>query len=154
MKGAAGVVQTLNDVLVSELTAINQYFLAGKIARHRGYARLGERLNAESIEEMKHASRLIDRILYLEGLPNVQKLEKVRIGGSLVEQLRFDCELERKSVARLNEGVTQARKAGDAGTAELFEDLLVGAERHVEWLETQLALVRDLGEQYWLAQQL
>jgi bacterioferritin len=154
MKGDAGVIQTLNDILVSELTAINQYFLAGKIARHRGYHRLAERLNAESLEEMKHASRLIDRILYLEGLPNLQKLEKVRIAGSVVEQLQVDCNLERKSVERLNSGARQAREKRDAGTADLLEELVGGAERHVEWLEAQLGLVEELGEKNYLAQQL
>jgi bacterioferritin len=154
MKGDAGVVQTLNDILASELTAINQYFLAGKIAHHRGYHRLAERLNKESLEEMKHASRLIDRILYLEGLPNLQKLEKIRIGGSVTEQLKLDCEVERKSVEQLNQGVRQARDKRDAGTADLLEELLEGAERHVEWLEAQVGLVKELGEQNYLARQL
>jgi bacterioferritin len=154
MKGDGGVVQTLNDILVSELTAINQYFLAGKIAHHRGYHRLAERLNKESLEEMKHASRLIDRILYLEGLPNLQKLGKVRIAGSVVEQLKVDYDAERKSVEQLNQGARQAREKRDAGTADLLEELLESAERHVEWLEAQVGLVRELGEKNYLAQQL
>lgn len=154
MKGDAGVIQTLNEVLVSELTAINQYFLAGKIARHRGYRRLAERLDAESLEEMKHASRLIDRILHLGGLPNVQKLDKVRIAGSVTDQLGVDLDAEQKSVGRLNRGIRQARDRGDAGTADLLEELLAGAERHVDWLETQVSLVKDLGEKNFLAQQL
>jgi bacterioferritin len=143
----------LNEVLVGELTAVNQYFLAAKLAAHRGLERLGERLYKESLEEMKHAERLIERILFLGGLPNVQKLDKVQIAESAVEQLQADVGIERQTVTRLNAGVALARTQGDNGTAELLEDLLTSAERHVEWLEAQLDLVKQLGDAHYLAQQ-
>lgn len=153
MKGNEQVVKMLNEVLVSELTAINQYFLAAKIAGHRGYERLGSKLYEEALDEMRHAEKLVERILYLDALPNLQKLEKVRIGESVVEQLRADLELERQSVARLNAGVELARGRTDNGTAEVLESLLVSAEHHVEWLEAQLDQVKQLGDALYLAQQ-
>jgi bacterioferritin len=154
MKGNLKVVQALNEILVGELTAINQYFLAAKICRHNGYRRLHERLHKESVEEMKHAEKLIERILYLEGLPNLQKLEKIRIAESVPAQLRFDLESERRTVERLNSGVKLARDAGDNGTSDLLEELLGSAETHVEWLEAQVALLGQLGDDHYLAQQI
>jgi bacterioferritin len=154
VKGRPEIVQTLNAILVGELTAINQYFLGAKISARMGYAALAHKLQDESIEEMKHAEKLIDRILFLEGLPNVQKLEKVRIGETVPEQLKADLELERQSVGRLNAGVQLARKHGDNGTAELLERMVLGAEAHVDWLETQLSLIRELGDAAYLAQQI
>src|SRR5690349_6806998 len=121
MKGNAQVVQMLNEVLVGELTAVNQYFLAAKIAGHGGYEHLADKIYKESLGEMKHAEKLIERILYLEGLPNVQKLEKVKIAESVVEQLSADLDVERRSVERLNAGVRLAREHGDNGTADLLE---------------------------------
>lgn len=153
MKGHAKVVQMLNEVLVGEVTAVNQYFLGAKIARHKGYERLHERLYRESIEEMKHAERLVERVLYLDGLPNLQKLDKIRVAESVPEQLRVDLQTEKASVTRLNAGVELAREHDDNGTAELLEDLLVKAESHVEWLEAQVALLRELGDAHYLAQQ-
>jgi bacterioferritin len=144
----------LNEVLVGELTAINQYFLAAKITAHRGYSHLGEKLYKESLGEMKHAEKLIDRILFLDGLPNVQKLEKVKIAETVIEQLAADLDVERRTVARLNAGIELARKHADNGSAELLEELLGGAERHVNWLETQLDLAKKLGEPHYLAQQI
>jgi bacterioferritin len=144
----------LNEVLVGELTAVNQYFLAAKMAAHHGLERLGERLHKESIEEMKHAEKLIERILFLEGLPNLQKVDKILVAESPIEQLRADLGVERKTVARLNAGTTLARTQGDNGTADLLEDLLGSAERHVDWLEAQLDLVKRLGDAHYLAQQL
>jgi bacterioferritin len=143
----------LNEVLVGELTAVNQYFLAAKIAAQRGYERLGHKLREEALEEMRHAERLIDRVLLLEGLPNVQKLEKVKIGENVIEQLRADLEVERKGAERLNGGIKLARDRGDNGSAELLEDLLKGAEDHIDWLESQLELVKQLGDAHYLAQQ-
>lgn len=154
MKGHAQIVQALNDILVSEITSVNQYFLAAKIADHQGYERLGHRVYRESLAEMKHAEKLIERILYLDGLPNLQKLDKVRLAGSPVEQLRADLDGERRTVAHLNKAIDLARKHGDNGTADLLEELLEGAEHHVEWLETQLELVKQLGEEPYLAQQI
>ena len=154
MKGAGPVVEFLNEVLVGELTAVNQYFLGAKMCRHRGYARLHDRLYKESIDEMKHVERLVERVLFLEGLPNLQKLDKIQVGQSVPEQLRADLSLERRSVERLNAGIGVAREARDNGTADLLEDLLEAAETHVEWLESQIALVAELGEAQYLAQQI
>jgi bacterioferritin len=153
-RGSARILQLLNEILVAELTAVNQYFLGARMCRHRGYARLHDRLRHESIEEMKHAERLIDRILYLEGLPNLQKLDKLHVADSPIEQLRMDAALERAAVARLNHGIEAARGAGDNGTAELLEDLLAAAEAHADWLGIQLDLVSQLGDAHYLAQQI
>jgi bacterioferritin len=154
MKGNAQVVQMLNDVLVGELTAINQYFLAAKVAGHRGYERLAHKVHKESLDEMRHAEKLIDRILFLEGLPNLQKLEKVKIAESVVEQLKADLDNEQKSVDRLNAGIKLSRDHGDQGSADLLEELLDASEKHLEWLETQVGLVKSLGDTHYLAQQL
>jgi bacterioferritin len=154
MKGNAQVVQMLNEVLVSELTTVNQYFLGAKIAAHQGYGRLAHQLYRESVGEMKHAEKLIERILFLEALPNVQKLAKVRIAGSVVEQLRVDLETERQTVVQLNGGIDLARQQADHGTAELLEDLLEDAEAHVDWLEAQSELLKQVGDAHYLAQQI
>jgi bacterioferritin len=154
MKGNSAVVQMLNQVLVGELTAANQYFLGAKLCRHHGYERLHDRLREESIEEMKHAEKLVERILFLEGLPNLQKLEKLNVATSVPDQLRADLDTERRSVVRLNDGVRVAREAGDHGTAELLEALVCAAEVHVEWLEAQVALLEQLGDAHYLAQQI
>jgi len=154
MRGNSRIVDMLNDILTGELTAVNQYFLGAKIARHRGYEHLAHKIYDEALGEMKHAERLMERILYLDGLPNVQKLEKVRVGEGVVEQLRLDLDTEKQSVQRLNAGIELARKHADNGTAELLEDLLGSAEGHVDWLQTQVTLVKDLGDTQYLAQQL
>lgn len=154
MKGNAKVVQALNDILVGELTAINQYFLGAKIAGHHGYERLSHKIHKESLDEMRHAEKLIDRILFLEGLPNLQKLDKVTIAESTIEQLRADLDSEAHSVERLNSGIKLSRDAGDHGSADLLEELLEASERHLEWLETQVSLVKQLGDTHYLAQQL
>ena len=154
MKGRAPIVAKLNEILVGELTAINQYFLGAKVCARHGYERLAQKLHDESIDEMKHAEELIERILFLEGLPNVQKLDKVRIGETVPEQLKADLDLERRSVERLNTVVTFARQQGDNGTAELLERMVLAGEGHVDWLETQLALIDQLGDTAYLAQQI
>jgi bacterioferritin len=153
-QGSPRIADLLNDILVGELTAVNQYFLGARMCRHRGYARLHDRLRHESIEEMKHAERLIDRILYLGGLPNLQKLDKLHIADSPIEQLRMDASLERAAAARLNRAVEVARGAGDNGSAELLEELLAAAEVHADWLGIQLDLVAQLGDAHYLAQQI
>ena len=154
MKGNPQVVQMLNDVLIGELTAVNQYFLGAKIAGPRGYERLAHKVHKESLDEMRHAEKLIDRILFLEGLPNLQKLEKVKIAESVIEQLRADLESEARSVERLNAGIKLSREAGDHGSADLLEELLESSEKHLDWLETQVGLVKGLGDTHYLAQQL
>lgn len=154
MKSGQPIIDLLNRLLVSELTAINQYFLAAKICQDKGLHRLGHHLRKESIGEMKHAEALIERILYLGGLPNLQKLDKIHVAENVPDQLRADLELERGTVRSLNEGVKTARAAGDAGTATLLEELLEGAEDHVHWLEAQIGLVESLGVAQYLAEQM
>ena len=154
MKGDARIVDLLNEVLTNELTAINQYFLHARICENWGYERLWKKVREESIEEMRHADRLIERILYLEGLPNLQRLEKVNVGETVPEQLRLDLDLEKKAIPVLNRGIEQCRKLGDNGTADLLEDLLEDEEEHANWLEAQLELVNQVGEQNYLSEQI
>jgi bacterioferritin len=154
MKGKPEIIDALNDVLTGELTAINQYFLHARMCEAWGYKRLWEHIRAESIDEMKHADKLITRILFLEGLPNVQRLAKVNVGQTVPEQLKVDLELERAALPKLNNAIELARSLGDNGTRELFEEILVSEEEHVDWLEAQLHLIQELGEAHYLAQQI
>jgi bacterioferritin len=154
MKGNAAVVDLLNEVLTNELTAISQYFLHARMCENWGYERLWKKVRAESIDEMKHADKVIERILYLEGSPNVQRLGKVSIGETVEEQLTLDLQLERHAIPVLNKGIEQCRQVGDNGTAELLEDILEDEEEHANWLEAQLSLVQQVGTQNYLAQQL
>jgi bacterioferritin len=154
MKGHDDVIELLNDVLTAELTAINQYFVDAKMFQNWGYQRLGKRFRDESIDEMHDADKLIERILYLDGLPNLQRLGTVRVGETPVEKLQLALELEREAVGRLNPGIAKCVELGDNGSRELLEDILVGEESHADWLEAQLELVRQLGEAHYLAQQI
>ena len=154
MKGSKRVVDALNDVLASELVGINQYFLHAKMCRNWGFERIADVDYKESIDEMKHASELVERILFLEGLPNLQKLGKIRVGESVPEQLRFDLDLELEAVARLNKAIALCVAEGDNTSRDLLEDMLEGEERHVDWLETQLSLLRKLGDKAYLSEQL
>lgn len=154
MKGDPKVIALLNEVLTAELTAISQYFLHAELCEHWGYARLHKRVRKESIEEMKHAEKVIHRILYLDGLPNLQRLSKISVGQTVPEQLKVDLELELDAVQRLNAAIEQARQAGDNGTCELLEAILREEEEHLDWAETQLEAIRQVGEQNYLAQQL
>jgi len=154
MKAPQSIIDLLNKLLVGELTAINQYFLGAKICQNQGLSRLAHHLRKESIDEMKHAEALIERILFLEGLPNLQKLDKITVAANIPDQLRADLKLEMHTVETLNGGVKTARQAGDAGTATLLEDLLRAAEEHVDWLEAQVGLIDSLGAQRYLAEQL
>lgn len=154
MQGRPEIIELLNDVLTAELTAINQYFGHAKMQSNWGYRRLAEHAREESIDEMRHADEVIERILYLEGMPNLQRLGPVRLGEDPVEQLRLDLDLERDALERFNNGITLAASVADNGTRELLEDMLTSEEKHVDWLETQLGLVEKLGEQLYLAEQL
>ena len=154
MKRPQPVIDLLNQLLVGELTAINQYFLAAKIYRQRGLSRLAHHLRKESLDEMKHAEALVERILFLGGLPNLQKLEKIQIADNVPDQMRADLTLERRAVEKLNDGAKVTRQAGDNGTATLLEGLLKAAEDHVDWLEAQVGLIDSLGAENYLAQQL
>jgi bacterioferritin len=154
MKGHDDIIAVLNDVLTAELTAINQYFIHARMCENWGYERLWKKLREESIGEMKDADRLIERILYLEGVPNVQKLNKVNVGQTVPEQLRLDLEIEKAAIKRLNTGIETCRGLGDNGTRELLEEILVGEEAHANWIEAQLTLIAQVGESNYLAQQI
>src|SRR3569623_538751 len=154
MKGNDQILGLLNDLLTNELTAINQYFVHAKMCENWGYARLAHKIREESIDEMKHADMIISRILFLEGVPNLQKLNKLRVGETPREQLESDLQLVYAAIAFLNQGVAACREAGDNATKDLFERILVSEEGHTDWLETQLELMRQIGEQNYLAQQL
>ena len=154
MKGNEDVIEVLNDVLAAELTGINQYFIHAEMCENWRYMRLAKHAREESIEEMKHAERVIERILYLEGVPNLQRLGSVLVGETVPEQHRLDLDLERAAIDRYNRGVALTRDKGDNGTAELLEDLLVGEEEHADWLEAQLNLIEQVGVENYLAQQI
>jgi bacterioferritin len=154
MKGHDDVITVLNDVLTAELTAINQYFIHARMCENWGYQRLWKKLREESIGEMKDADHLIERILYLEGVPNVQKLNKVSVGQTVPEQFRLDLDLEKAAIKRLNTGIETCRKLGDNGSRELLEDILEGEEAHANWIEAQLTLIAQVGESNYLAQQI
>ncbi len=154
MQGDAEIIEVLNEVLTAELTAVNQYFLHGKLCANWGYDRLAEHSRHESIDEMKHAERVTDRIIYLEGFPNYQRYFPLRIGETVPEQFEADRALEVEAIDRLNRGIELAVAKSDNGTRELFADILVGEEEHVDWLETQLETIRQIGLENYLAQQL
>lgn len=152
MKGDSRLIEALNEILTGELTGINQYFIHAKMCANWGYERLAEKIRAESIEEMKHADELIERILDLEGVPNMQRLEKVKVGEKVPEQFNLDLELEVVAVARLNKAIALAVEVADNTTRELLEDILVSENDHLVWLETQMETMRQVGEANYLAQ--
>ncbi|TMB12411.1 MAG: bacterioferritin [Deltaproteobacteria bacterium] len=154
MKGDKQVITLLNDVLTAELTAVNQYFLHARLCHHWGYERLYERVRKESIGEMKHADELIERILYLEGMPNVQRYGKVDVGQTVPEQFQLDLQVEYDAVKRLNEGIEACRTASDNGTRTLLERILHEEEAHVDWLETQQETIKQVGTESYLSEQL
>jgi bacterioferritin len=154
MQGDAEVIELLNEVLTAELTAINQYFVDAKMYANWGYDRLADKFRDESIDEMKDAEKLIERILYLDGIPNLQRLGPVRVGESPEEKLRLGLDLEREAIERLNRGIALAVDRGDNGSRELLAEILVGEEEHADWLETQLHAFGELGAPSYLAQQL
>ena len=154
MQGDAEIIEALNEVLTAELTAVNQYFLHGKLCANWGYNRLAEHSRHESIDEMKHAELVTDRIIYLDGFPNYQRYFPLRIGETVPEQFEADLALETEAIARLNRGIELAVAKSDNGTRELFADILVGEEEHADWLETQLETIRQIGLENYLAQQL
>ena len=154
MKGDAEVITHLNRILRNELTAINQYFLHARMFRNWGLKKLDEYEYHESVDEMKHADRLINRILFLEGLPNLQQLNKLLIGESLQECLRCDLDLEYQGLPLLREAIAYCESVNDYVTRELFEDILESEEEHVDWLETQLQLIDRIGLQNYQQSQM
>jgi bacterioferritin len=154
MKGSKKVIDALNDILTAELTGINQYFLHAKMCGNWGYGGLHDKTYQAAVGEMKHANTLIERILFLDGVPNVQRLEKVSIGERVAEQLKLDLALELEAIGRLNKTIALCSAAGDHGTRDLLEPILRSEEEHVEWLEAQLNLIKQVGEAQYLAQQI
>jgi bacterioferritin len=154
MKGNDEVLAALNDVLCAELTGINQYFIHAMMCGNWRYKRLAEHSRKESIEEMKHAQEVIEKILYLDGVPNMQKYMKINVGQNVPEQHQFDLDLEKGAVARLNAGIALCRDKADNGTRALFEKILIEEEEHVDWLESQLLQIQEMGLPNYLAQQI
>jgi bacterioferritin len=154
MQGDSEIIAALNDILTSELTAINQYFIHYKMLENWGYFRIAKKKREESIEEMKHADKVIERILYLDGIPNLQRLGSVRVGQDAVEMHQLDLEVEREAVVRLNKTIALCLDKRDGGTRELLEHLLVEEEESIDWLEAQLSIIKDIGRERYLAEQL
>ena len=154
MKGNDEVLRLLNELLTNELTAINQYIIHAKMCENWGYERLAAKVREESIDEMRHADLVISRILFLEGVPNLQRYHKLRVGETVKEQLEADLQVEYTAIQFLNQAIEVCRKTGDNATEDLMSKILVGEEQHTDWLETQLELIRQIGEQNYLAQQM
>ncbi len=154
MKGDAQVIDLLNEVLTGELTAINQYFLHSRMCKNWGYERLASKIYHESIDEMKHADRLIERILFLEGLPNVQRLLKVNVGQTVPEILKADYDVELQAIPLLRKAIKHCRDVADNTSEGLLFDILKAEEEHVDWLEAQFDLIKQVGESNYLAQQI
>ncbi len=154
MKGDAKVIATLNEVLKAELTAINQYFLHAEMCENWGYEKLAKHTRKESIEEMQHAERLMERILYLDGTPNMSDYFKINIGANVKEQLQNDLNVEYDAVKRLNRGVALCVQLGDNGSRDLLESILTDEEEHIDWLEAQLHAISEMGIENYLAQHL
>ena len=146
--------QVLQEVLSAELTAINQYFIHARMLRNWRYMRLADHTEKESIGEMKHAQEAMDRILYFDSIPNMQKYMKINVGKTVPEMMKLDLAVEHDAVKRLNRGIALATEKGDNGTRALFEKILVSEEEHIDWLEAQLQQIKDMGAENYLAQQI
>ncbi len=153
MQGNVEIIELLNDVLTAELTAINQYFIDAKMCDNWGYDKLASRFRSESIDEMKDAEVLIERILYLDGVPNLQRLGNVRVGEDVPEKLELALDVEKEAIQRLTAGIELCYDRSDHGSRDLLEHILEGEEEHADWLETQLDLIASLGVALYLAQQ-
>ncbi len=154
MKGNEKLLKTLNALLSEELTAINQYMVHSEMSANWGYEKLHKHFEKQAIDEMKHAEKLIGRILFLEGLPNLQRLGKINVGQTVKEMLELDYQIEKSSVQMCNDFIKKCLDANDGGSRELIEHILVDSEEHANWLEAQLDLIRQVGEQNYLAQQI
>jgi len=154
MKAKEGVIDFLNSVLTNELTAINQYFVHAEMCKQWGYERLYDKIRAESVGEMKHAEALIEHILYLEGVPNMQRLGTVSVGETVLEQLKVDLKLEQDSAKLLNEAIAHCVRVGDNTTRHKLEKILQDGEAHIDWIETQLETIKQVGLENYLSQQI
>jgi bacterioferritin len=154
MKGNPDVIKVLNEVLRKELTGINQYFIHAKMCKNWGYAVLGEHAWNESIDEMKHADQIVERILFLEGTPNVQAYDKIQVGSNVKQQLENDLGLEQAALTVLRPGIKTCLDAHDDATRELLEHIVVDEEHHIDWIETQFHQIKEVGYENYLAQQI
>jgi bacterioferritin len=154
VQGDPDVIAALNDVLTAELTAINQFFVHYRMCDNWGYKKVAEHKREESLEEMKDADQVIDRILYLEGVPNMQRLNPIRVGENVEEQHRLDLEMEKAHIRRLNDAIGLCRNKGDNGSRELLERILKGEEESADWLEAQLHIIGEIGRERYLAEQI
>lgn len=154
MRGDPEIIEALNGILTAELTAINQYFIHSRMCADWGYSKLAEKKQEESMDEMKDAKAIIDRILFLDGVPNVQRLNPVRVGEDPVEQHRLDHAMELEAVERYNQAIALCRERGDNGTRHLLEGILEDEEAAVDWLEGQLHVIEEIGKERYLAEQL
>ena len=154
MQGSDRIIEFLNEALTAELTAINQYFAHAKLCENWGWSKLAAKYREESIEEMRDAEKLMDRILLLDGMPNLQRLGTVRVGETPMEQFEVDKVLEEEAIERYRRGVQLALEEGDPGTRELLEHLVVGEESHLDWIETQLHVIGDIGIESYLQAQM
>lgn len=154
MKGNPDVIKVLNEVLRKELTGVNQYFIHAKMCKNWGYTVLGEHAWNESIDEMKHADKIVERILFLEGTPNVQAYDKIQVGSNVKQQLENDLGLEQAALTVLRPGIKTCLDAHDDATRELLEHIIVDEEHHVDWIETQFHQIKEVGYENYLAQQI
>jgi bacterioferritin len=154
MQVDARIIDVLNDILTSELTAINQYFIHSKMCENWGYKRLAKKKHDESLEEMRDANAVIERILYLDGVPNMQRLNPVKVGQDGVEQHQLDLDLELAAIKRLNSAIALCRDLGDNGTRTVLETILKGEEDSADWLQGQLHIIREIGKERYLAEQI
>ena len=154
MRGDPEVIEALNEVLTAELTAINQYFIHHKMCENWGYQRLAKKKREESIDEMKDADVIIERILYFDGIPNMQRLSPIRVGENPIEQHKLDLAVETEAIDRLNRCIALCREKGDNGSRELLESILDGEEESADWLEAQLHIVDEIGSERYLAEQI
>jgi len=154
VRGDTEIIEVLNEILTSELTAINQYFIHYKMCSNWGYERLAKKKREESIEEMKHADEVIERILYFDGVPNMQRLSHVSVGEDAIEQHKLDLALEIDAVERPNRAIALAGARGDNGTRDMLEHLLRNEEESIDWLEAQLHIVKEIGRENYLSEQL
>ncbi len=154
MQGNQGVIDALNDLLTLELTVVNQYFVHAKMCENWGYRRIADRFRKDAMDEMKDAEEIIERVLYFEGVPNVQRLDAVALGETVSEQLRLALDAERNAVQLITNALKAADAAGDEPTREFLAPHLLEEEAHIDWIETQLSLIEQVGEQNYLAAQI
>lgn len=154
MQGNPEIIELLNEVLTAELTAVNQYFIHAKMCDNWGYSRLAAHVRDESIDEMRHAETLIERVLFFDGVPNLQRLLPLNVGENVPEQFANDLQVEYAAIERLNRGIAACVAAGDNGTRVMLDEILTAEEEHADWLETQLETIRQIGESAYLSQQL